>query len=91
MKLGKADSLGRRKGFLLLFTFLGSEGRGEEEAAVVILGWGMERCITVNSSYLGAQDLPSPVPTLKDNCRKQCPAQYTLCSFREVLLSTRCH
>lgn len=40
MKLGKADSLGGGKGFLLLFTFLGSEGRGGEEAAVVILGWG---------------------------------------------------
>lgn len=65
MKLGKADSLGRRKGFLLLFTFLGSERRGEEEAAVVILGWGMERCITVNSSYLGAQDLPPLFPPLK--------------------------
>lgn len=47
MKLGKADSLGRRKGFLLLFTFLGSEGRGKEDAVVVTLGWGMERCITV--------------------------------------------
>lgn len=47
MKLGKADSLGRRKGFLLLFTFLGSEGRGKEDATVVTLGWGMERCITL--------------------------------------------
>lgn len=28
MKLGKADSLGRGKGFLRLFTFLGSERRG---------------------------------------------------------------
>lgn len=47
MKLGKADSLGRRKGFLLLFTFLGPEGRGGKEAAVVILGWRMQRCIAV--------------------------------------------
>lgn len=47
MKLGKADSLGRRKGFLLLFTFLGPEGRGGKEAAVVVLGWRMERCVTV--------------------------------------------
>lgn len=47
MKLGKADSLGRKKGFLLLFTFLGSEGRGKEDAVVVTLGSGMERCITV--------------------------------------------
>ena len=38
MKLGKADSLGRRKGFLLLFTFLGTEGRGQEDAAVATLG-----------------------------------------------------
>ena len=64
MKLGKADSLGRRKGFLLLLTFLGSEERGEEEAAVVILGWAMGRCITVNGSYLGAQDLPPLFPAL---------------------------
>lgn len=40
MKLGKADSLGRRKGFLLLFTFLGPEGEG---GCVVILGWRMEK------------------------------------------------
>lgn len=47
MKLGKADSLGRRKGFLLLFTFLGPEGRGRKEAAVAISGWRMERCIAI--------------------------------------------
>lgn len=49
MKLGKADSLGRGKGFLLLFTFWGPEGGGgkEKEAAVVVLGWRMERCSTV--------------------------------------------
>ena len=33
MKLGKADSLGGGKGFLLLFTFLGFKGRGGEKAA----------------------------------------------------------
>lgn len=38
---------GRGKGFLLFFTCLGSGGRGGEEAAVVILEWGMEKCVTV--------------------------------------------
>lgn len=35
MKLGKADSQSRQKGFLLLLTFLGSEGRDGKEAVDV--------------------------------------------------------
>lgn len=51
MKLGKADSLGRGKGFLLLFTFLDSEGGRGTFGGYFGVGDG---------SHLGAQDSPSP-------------------------------
>lgn len=81
MKLGKADSLGRGKGFLLFFTFLGSEGR-KRGVCNCPFGVGDGKMYNCYGSHLGAEDSPFPVPNLdylnslilKDNCRKQCPA-----------------